>query len=376
MNYIKFLISRFYFFLINKSNRNRILKDYKECIEANPELAKPAIGENEWLARWRRIDKKVSPLSYRIFSRYIGADINILPLETCCIMIEPLLTPFQKADFYLDKNSFSLLYAKDEMPETYIHNVGGIYLDSNFKALEYNLYEYLKKNEIIVKPSTESSGKGLSLFCKKGNQYIDKNGNVLSINYLDSVYHSDFIIQERFVQSQFMEQFNPTSLNTIRIATLRDMKTGKFMYLRGLVRIGGKDAIVDNAHAGGRFIGIDDNGYFGNYVCDNLGRKYVCHNGVDFSSTQFILPNYQRIKEFAIAVSEKFIHHNLLALDIILDKNNNPKILEVNIQGFSAWLFQFTSGTAFREYTSDVMEYCSFNKDKLDISIHSKFINR
>ena len=161
------LICRFYFYVINKKNRARILRDYKECIEANPELANPAKGEKEWLAKWRRIDDRVSPLSYRIFSRYIGADINILPLETCCIFIEPLLTPFQKADFYLDKNSFSLLYEKEEMPETYIHNVGGIYLDANFKPLEKELYEYFKKDEIVVKPSTESSGKGFSLFAKK-----------------------------------------------------------------------------------------------------------------------------------------------------------------------------------------------------------------
>ena len=55
----------------------------------------------------------------------------------------------------------------------------------------------------------------------------------------------------------------------------------------------------------------------------------------------------------------------------VLDKENNPKMLEVNIGGFSAWLFQFTSGTAFREYTDEILDYCYNNKHKLKFKIRN-----
>lgn len=77
---------------------------------------------------------------------------------------------------------------------------------------------------------------------------------------------------------------------------------------------------------------------------------------------EYIVPNFEQVKAFAEKISLRFIHHRLLALDIVLDKNNQPKMLEVNIQGFGAWLFQFTSGTVFREYTDSVMMYCNNNR--------------
>lgn len=95
------------------------------------------------------------------------------------------------------------------------------------------------------------------------------------------------------------------------------------------------------------------------YACNQYGNKYNKHNGIDFSKKDFTVPNWENVKAFALQVSNKFIHHSLFALDVVLDKNNNPKLLEVNVQGFGGWAFQFTSGTCFREYTDDVMEYCS-----------------
>lgn len=341
------------------SYRRRVsyIRDYKECIAINPELGKPAEGENEWIEKWRKYDKRVSPLSYRIFSRYIGSDINILPMEVCANIIEPVLTPGHLAAFYNDKNSFGLLYRKDEMPITYVRNIGGAYYDDDYCPIDRDIISHIDSDEVIIKPSTESSGRGVALFKKYENVYKDKNGNILTKEYLDKEYRADFVVQERFEQSDYMAQFNPSSVNTIRIATYKE-PNGKVRYLRGIVRIGGVGAIVDNAHAGGRFIGIDDNGRLGNYACDSVGNKYSVHNNIDFKQGEYVIPNFEQVKVFAEKISLRFIHHRLLALDIVLDKNNKPKMLEVNVQGFSAWLFQFTSGTAFREYTDSVMEYC------------------
>ena len=350
-------------------NRKRYLRNYKECISLNPDLGQPAEGECEWLEKWRKYDKKVSPLSYRIFSRYIGPDINIMPMEICVNIVEPVLTPGYYASFYNDKNSFGLLYDKEDMPATYVRNIGGAYYDDDYNPINGELVDYIDSDEVIVKPSTESSGRGVALFAKQNGVFCDKQGNVLTRELLDKEYRSDFIIQERFVQSDYMAQFNTSSVNTIRVSTYKETWSGEVKYLRSILRIGGSGSIVDNAHSGGRFIGVDDCGALGKYVCDKVGNISSVHGNIDFDKNEYVIPNFDQVKEFALKISKRFIHHNLLALDIILDKNNNPKMLEVNVQGFSAWLFQFTSGSAFREYTDSVMDYCSKEIHKHSVKV-------
>ncbi len=364
---VKRIIENVYF-KINRINSKRIyIKAYKSYLERNPKLGLPVKGEKEWIAKWKKYDKNISPLSYRIFSRYIGPDINILPMEVCVNLIEPILTPNIYASFYWDKNSFGLLWQKDCMPQTFIHNINGKYYDRDYNPIKGSIDTHILSDEVIIKPSLECSGRGVMLFRKKDNVFINKDDEILSLLYLDRVYKRDFLIQERFAQSDYLSQFNSSSLNTLRISTYRDVKTGEFKYLRSFLRIGADGSIVDNAHAGGRFIGIDDNGKLGNYLCDQFGVKYILHNGIDFSQNEFVIPNYEDVKKFSIEVSKKFIHHSLLALDIILDKNNNPKLLEVNIQGFGGWAFQFTSGTCFREYTDDILEYCKNQNQTIKI---------
>ena len=68
-------------------------------------------------------------------------------------------------------------------------------------------------------------------------------------------YGQNFILQECFRQSDFTVRFNPSSVNTIRIGTYRDLK-GQIHILRAIMRIGANGSEVDNAHAGGMFCGI------------------------------------------------------------------------------------------------------------------------
>ncbi len=354
-------------------NSTRIYHNlYKSMISKSPELGKVAEGENAWLNKWREYDKRMSPLAYRIFSRYIGNDINIMPMELCMSFVEPILTPAEYRQYYSDKNSFGKILQGIRMPYVYARNIKGSFFDNNYNSLDghpLSELEQRKVNSFVLKPSLEASGRGVRIFRYSNGRFVDSENTVFSLEFLYTVYKKDYLIQECVSQSAFNSYFNPTSINTIRIATYRDVKTHEVRYLRAVMRIGRKGTEVDNSHAGGSFVGIDECGVLGKYLCNQWGEKVCVFNDIDFEHNTFVIPNYEYIKQFAIEIGEKVIHHDLVAMDIAIDSNNNPQLIEINVGGFSGKLFQLTSGTVFGDYTDDVMEYVTRKMKNSELKI-------
>ena len=61
-------------------------------------------GVKEYLAKWKRISKRVSELDYCIFSQYVGEDSNLIPEFVLHQVIEPIFLPEVFKGFYNDKN--------------------------------------------------------------------------------------------------------------------------------------------------------------------------------------------------------------------------------------------------------------------------------
>lgn len=364
-----------YFHIIqsHRGYKNRTaayIRFYKNAIARNKELSFPAEGEEEWLKRWRKYDKKLSPLAYRVFSRYIGPNIDILPMELCVNYIEPILTPPNFRAYYSDKNMLDKIIGNNPTvhiaPTTYIRNIRGGWYDTMYQLMNPDQIDFLiislSNEKVIVKPSLDNSGHGVRLFSRqKEGCYVDNEGNVLSYDFLNYQYRQDFLIQEYFEQSKFTASFNSSSVNTIRMATYRD-RTGIVHPLGAGMRIGGRGSVVDNAHAGGRFVGIYDSGDLCDFLCNQYGERTTEFNGIDFKKNHFSFENFDRIQSFAVSISSKILHHDLVALDIALDQNDNPQIIEMNCSGFGGWFFQFTTCPALKSYTKEIMDYCFANK--------------
>ena len=203
---------------------------------------------------------------------------------------------------------------------------------------------------------------------------ITKNGKKLSIAMLHEDYGANFLLQECLEQSEFMSQFNPSSVNTIRMTTYRD-ESGNVIVTSSIMRIGAKGSDVDNAHSGGKFCGISSNGKVGNYVCDWLGTKQTKYNGLDFENNNWIIPNFERIKQFAQNISKHIIHHDIVALDIALDKDNTPKLIEFNVGGFGAWAFLMGGHSVFSNMDEQIFKRCYKAYQQLEFYIWTP-INR
>ena len=340
--------------------------------------------EDEYLATWSKFGGKVEPYSCRLFSHYGLRGGGIVP-ESQGIILERYLNPRRYIPFYSDKNLFSTYLGVDTVPETLIARINGsVLLDKDFSPIHRFLFQgasvremasitsgeladYLKPNQkVCLKPSVDSSsGQGVELFALQDGAFRNKKGVELNGAYLVQKGH-DFVMQKVLVQHPYLCQFNPSSVNTIRLGAYRSVITDEIIINGAYLKIGAMGAFVDNSHAGGRFVGVDvGSGKLQNTTLDQYGvRKAEC-NGIDFSKSEFVIPNWNDIIDFAKEVAGKNHHMRLQSMDICLDENGVPKVVEVNVGGFSWWGFMYCGQDVLRGEVESVIEYCSYARDKM-----------
>lgn len=342
-------------------------KFYHLVMKMNGIKDTPVPDEEKWLKRWSQFGMKAKPTQYRVFSNYIGQNMDIVPEDVCHTCIEPILNPFMFAGYYSDKNIFDRLFPQGYFPRTILRKMQGFFYDCDYNRLSLNesvldsILQAETCERIILKPSVDAgSGVGVKMFTKavEGGYFCDSIK--LTFEYLENKCGRDIILQEGVEQSDYISQFNPSSVNTLRISLYRSVKDDECHVTSAIMRIGGKGSVVDNAHAGGCYVGINLDGTLCHEVLDQYGRRSENFNGVDFTQN-FIYPRWNEVTEFARSVGKYVPHHRLLALDIVLDKNNNPRLIEINCLYYSSWLFQYTIGPAFGKFTDEILEYCRKN---------------
>ena len=360
---------------------HRIYIKYYRCIvktNLKIDFSKSVEGEKEWLKKWQQLDSRVSPFAYRIFSQYIGPNINILPLETSVNYIENILNPLEYQAPYCDKNFFDKIFGIENTLGTIFRRMGGVFYTKDYTPIIQFSNEQLKEilseyNKIVLKKSIDSnSGKGVWLFEKDMNGDWFSNQDKLTIELLNSWDLDNFIVQNWWQQSEELAFFNSTSVNTIRICAYRSVKTGEIHISSAILRIGSSGSHVDNAHGGGMFVGIDKEGNIKSRPTTFLGAQQDTFNGIDFKNNNYKIPNWDNICKFVKEQSKKIIHHHILAYDITLDPSNEPHICEVNVDAFSAWLYQFVSSPTFDEYTDEILNYCIKHKHPKNVTFKFK----
>lgn len=120
---------------VSQLRRNR-MGWYKVVMNNNPELKNfsDTEGERRWLEKWRKWDPNVSPMAYRVFSHYLGSDMNIVPYEVTDAIVEPILTPFEFREVYNDKNSLGMLFPYEMFVKAYIRRINGCYYEPSVAA--------------------------------------------------------------------------------------------------------------------------------------------------------------------------------------------------------------------------------------------------
>lgn len=267
---------------------------------------------------------------------------------------------------YADKNMFArFLDIKDAqkyidvlLPECVsCCNNGRYFLGGCEQSCSYDdavLSVMNSKEDLIIKPSIESShGHGLM-------KIHANHKNKDSVEDIFRSYGNNFVIQKVIVQHPELAKLNPTSVNTIRIATYQDFK-GEVKILYASQRFGGKGKIYDNADdpkGSGGFCAILNDGTLQREVHHyrNMKKTYLCESIMDK------IPYYERIKKAVLFLHTRFPNFALIGWDVTVTPDGHPVIIEYNFRpGLGSC--QLAHGPMFsKEDLDEIMERVSKGK--------------
>lgn len=340
-----------------------IRRTLKKISDVNP-VAKEK--KKEYIRKWSRLGGTPSLLWYKAYMNVSGIDDTSYISEPDYYHKVELILNNKIFNFaYCDKNNYHKLIDNSFLPQVYLRNIEGSYYNSDYKNITGtdNILDEIPENadKLIVKTAVGScGGKSIQLFKKDKDVWLNSSGEKLSLIYLENIYRRNFIIQEFIHQHPFYSNFNETSVNTIRLFTYRSVKNNEIIVLQSMLRIGKRGSSVDNIHSGGICCNINQNGILGDYAIGNKHLKTYKFNSVVFKDIGKLY-NIEEVKNTAKAIAGNFLYHRLIGFDFCVDEKSRVILIEANLYDIGI-AHQLLSGPLFREYTDEIIEYCTRNK--------------
>lgn len=182
---------------------------------------------------------------------------------------------------------------------------------------------------LFIKPIIGSGGRNAAIAKKSGNDIIVRT-MMRSTPLHDYVLEEKSVVQEKISQDSRMAAVSRSSVNTLRLVTMLT-KHGEAIVAKALIRFGVGEAIVDNFGAGGVAIGVDcETGKLSKYGYDEKRNGYLAHPTTGIVFEDFVVPDWERLCNAAIEVQSAFRFYRLLGLDVAMDENGEPVVIEIN----------------------------------------------
>jgi hypothetical protein len=183
--------------------------------------------------------------------------------------------------------------------------------------------------KLFIKPRFGLGGKGIVVFTRKENAFIDSEGKMLDHSYfLRELTGGVYIVQEGLVQHPSISAIYPHSINTFRVIT--ECVNGESRVLYALLRMGRGGKQVDNASSGGVYTKLDpETGTLGDFAYSNNRAVFKAHPDTGFVFEDTKMENWPEVKRFALEVATKFREIKYIGWDIGLSPEG-PTIIEIN----------------------------------------------
>lgn len=195
---------------------------------------------------WRKYGVHPKKVWYDLFCDGMDAyDPRFIPDPVWFHDIVPYFNCTLYSPAYADKGIYNRLLPDVKKPETVAKRTAGHYYNGDGeRPVTREEAERLcaREEHLIVKPSGGTKGAGILFYDRD-----DKDS--LRIPAIFDAMGGGFVAQRLVKQHPDLARLNPNTLNTVRVISFRFK--GEVYILSALLRIGGKNARVDNVSAGG-----------------------------------------------------------------------------------------------------------------------------
>lgn len=354
------------FFIAIHEKRNIQRKKYLYCTQKLTDEQKRKI-DTFFVENY---GKKVSYKWHRLYQSYTGKfDYRYLPEYIFTTKIELLsnkrlqVLPMENKALLL--NFVRGMEGKVRIPQTYVMCVQGRYYDGKGNLVEQeeaiNILKTLNNGSyqaICKKTVDTSSGRDVRLIDAKDGRDMIANESIESVI---ASMGKDFVVQERVLPHPAFSALYSGSINTLRVVSYQTET--KYAVAPIIMRIG-RNGYVDNAHAGGLFIGVTQDGKLLKEAFTEYQDRYAQHPVTKVKFEGYPLPCIPEIIQAAIQMHKNYPSMRLVSWDFTVDQDTNIVLIEANLHSQTVWFSQMAHGEAFfGEDTAEMLKLVS-NKKK------------
>lgn len=279
---------------------------------------------------------------YRFNERSVGERRQIIPIwETAGRYIE-VFNDYRKADLFYDKGKtydrFKRFYGRKLMT---LHRFG--------KQEKEEFIDFFRNaGRVVIKPRDAAEGRGVRIF----------NDSTEAEKVFETVKHGyrhGAVVEEVIEQDERMACLHPSSINTIRIVTIR-LGGDEVVVMPPVMRVGTNGSIVDNAGSGGILCELDENGVI-IATCNEKGQSFEYHPTTHEKMIGFQVPDIAKAIGFAKQLSAVYPEVPYVGWDIALSKEGYVMVEGNSDSAFGAWQnCGFTLENNFRTYMDSILD--------------------
>ncbi len=216
---------------------------------------------------------------------------------------------------FLDKTEFYKNFS-DELHRKWM------IVDDETSWNEYKEFLESCSGEVFVKHPSGYGGKTVVYKCFNTNEEKEL--------FFDERKGKKLVLEEKVEQCEEIFSFTNASVNTFRVTTIIDDK-GEVQIAAAALRMGNGESIVDNFSSGGMAALIDvQTGVISSAAKDGNGRSFLFHPHTKKQIIGYKISDWDKYKEFAVALAKKFPGMRYVGWDIIKDSKGNYCVIEGN----------------------------------------------
>ena len=176
--------------------------------------------------------------------------------------------------------------------------------------------------ELIGKPLKGIGGIGI-FHLKVRDKILYCNGQKCSLDEFKKKIGTDYFLLQEYIKEQhsIVHRLYPKCINTLRITTVRNLKTDKIEVLGRMFLMGARDSIVSNWHYGGVIINVDKHGVLDKYGFSLYEKRILKHPDTGIAFEGIKLPYFEEALEAAISCHGMFYGIHSIGWDFAILPN-------------------------------------------------------